>query len=152
MSFLVCAIVAYLWTGLSHVAQHFKPDYVERSSFGRHPTFGLFLFVLLSWPLEKAWKMSPRPARRHFAGSLVAALNQMICTTALLWLLFWGSGFLFENIWLRMLAAWIATVLVGTPLVVVIGLPITLLMTLVVSPIAALAYRPKTNATTPPRE
>ncbi len=51
MKITVSLIIAYIISGLAHVGKQIFAAPIDRTAYGRRPTFGMTLFIVFGWPI-----------------------------------------------------------------------------------------------------
>ena len=132
MEIVICALLAYLLSGISQVIKDLGGNVIDRPMWAMNPTLGKTITVALTWPSRPilASHTSGQFARAVAFGVL-GVLIQMTVLTAFIWASYAVAGLVFEGfIFKLILAAVIAFIgsLFVLPLVTLIMVPVTLLL------------------------
>ena len=132
MEIVICAILAYLLSGVSQVLKDLGGRVIDRPMWATNPTLGKALMVALTWPSRPvlASYLFGQFARAVAFGVL-GVLIQMTALSAFIWASYAVAGLVFESFFFKLaFAAVIAFFgsLFVLPLVTLIMMPVTLLL------------------------
>ena len=132
MEIAICALLAYLLSGISLVIKDLGGKVIDRPMWAMNPTLGKTIMVALTWPSRPILaSYSSGQLARAIAFGVLGILIQMTVLTACIWASYAVAGLVLESLIFKLaLAAIIAFIgsLFVLPLVTLIMIPVTLLL------------------------
>ncbi len=129
MKIIVCAILAYLLTGVSQVIEDLGGRTIDRPMWAMRPTFAKAIFVVLAWPTRPIIERGSTALGRSIAFATLGVVIQLAVLTTFIFWAYTLAGFVFENFALQLILA-TAITFIGLmyllPLVWVLATPIIL--------------------------
>lgn len=133
MEIAICALLAYIFLGVSQVTKDLGARVVERPIWAMSPTWGKVILFALTWPIRFVIEASDAPGQlaRAIAFGVLDVATKMAVLTAFIWGSYTVAGLIFENLAFQLLLSAVIA-LVGSfivlPLVTLLMIPVTIVL------------------------
>lgn len=133
MEIAICALLAYIFLGVSQVTKDLGASVMERPIWAMSPTWGKVILFALTWPYRFVIESSDASGRlaRAIAFGVLDFATKMAVLTAFIWGSYTVAGLIFENLAFQLLLSAVIA-LVGSfivlPLATLAMIPVTILL------------------------
>lgn len=133
MEIAICALLAYIFLGVSQVTKDLGARVVERPIWAMSPTWGKVILFALTWPIRFVIEASDTPGQlaRAIAFGVLDVATKMAVLTAFIWGSYTVAGLIFENLAFQLLLSAVIALLgsfIVLPLVTLLMIPVTIVL------------------------